>query len=67
MPHTKRRVSLSYDHTLRSRVRGNAHARFWIGGGGSNPFADHTGDFLEDFEQVAVGTLKKPIEPLDPI
>jgi hypothetical protein len=23
-------------------VRGNAHARFWIGGGGSNPFADHT-------------------------
>jgi hypothetical protein len=24
-------------------VIGNDHARFWIGGGGSNPFADHTG------------------------
>jgi hypothetical protein len=23
-------------------VKGNVHARFWIGGGGSNPFADHT-------------------------
>ncbi len=22
---------------------GNDHARFWIGGGGSNPSADHTG------------------------
>ncbi len=22
---------------------GNDHARFWIGGGRSNPFADHTG------------------------
>ena len=21
---------------------GNDHARFWIGGGGSNPFADHS-------------------------
>ncbi len=21
---------------------GNHHAPFWIGGGGSNPFADHT-------------------------
>src|SRR6266704_5651724 len=35
-------VSISNDHTLRSRVKGNFHARFWIGGGGSNPFADHT-------------------------
>src|SRR3989442_7212198 len=25
-----------------SRVRSNSHARFWIGGGWSNPFADHT-------------------------
>ena len=23
-------------------MKGNFHARFWIGGGGSNPFADHT-------------------------
>jgi hypothetical protein len=23
-------------------VTGNGHARFWIGGGGSNPVADHT-------------------------
>src|SRR5207245_7938817 len=43
LPHTKRLVSISSDHTLRSRVIGNDHARFWIGGGGSNPFADHTG------------------------
>src|SRR5260370_13376203 len=35
-------VSISNDHTLRSRVKGNFHARFSIGGGGSNPFADHT-------------------------
>src|SRR6266705_6001654 len=38
----KTQVSISNDHTLRSRVKGNFHARFWIGGGGSNPFADHT-------------------------
>ncbi len=25
---------------------GNDHARFWIGGGGSNPFADHSGVLL---------------------
>ena len=24
-------------------MTGNDHARFWIGGRGSNPFADHTG------------------------
>src|SRR5258708_35878280 len=35
-------VSISNDHTLRSRVKGNFHARFWIGGGGGNPSADHT-------------------------
>jgi hypothetical protein len=37
-------------------VRGNAHARFWIGGGGSNPFADHAGfswkDYLEGLQIV---------------
>ncbi|HLQ28309.1 MAG TPA: hypothetical protein VK140_03620 [Ktedonobacteraceae bacterium] len=39
---TKRLVSITDDHTLRSRVLGNSHARFWIGGGGGDPVADHT-------------------------
>jgi hypothetical protein len=42
LPGTKPRVSITRDRTLRSCVTGNAHARFWIGGGGSNPVADHT-------------------------
>jgi len=48
LPNTKRLVSITIDHTLRSRVSGNTHARFWIGGGGSNPFADHTGVYKEE-------------------
>src|SRR5215469_109652 len=42
LPSTKPLVSMTRDRTLRSRVTGNGHARFWIGGGGSNPVADHT-------------------------
>jgi hypothetical protein len=30
------------DHTLRSRMKGDFHVRFWIGGGESNLPADHT-------------------------
>ena len=42
LPSTKPLVSITRDRALRSRVTGNGHARFWIGGGGSNPVADHT-------------------------
>ena len=42
LPSTKPLVSMTRDRTLRSRLTGNGHARFWIGGGGSNPVADHT-------------------------
>src|SRR6266852_5164308 len=41
-PNTRRLVSITSDHTLRSRMRLTSHVRFWIGGGGSNPVADHT-------------------------
>jgi hypothetical protein len=37
---------MTRDRVLRSRVTGNGHARFWIGGGWSNPVADHTLDTL---------------------
>src|SRR6266446_3579715 len=35
-------VSISNDHTLKSRVKGNFHARFGIGGGEGDLSADHT-------------------------
>src|SRR5260370_718821 len=35
-------VSISNDHTLKSGMKGNFHVPFEIGGGGSDPFADHT-------------------------
>jgi len=34
-------VSITNDHTLKSRMMGNYHVRFGSGGGGSNPFANH--------------------------
>src|SRR5579872_3958720 len=34
-------VSITNDHTLKSRMMGNYHVRFGNGGGGSNPFANH--------------------------
>ena len=34
-------VSITSDHTLKSRMMGNYHVRFGSGGGGSNPFANH--------------------------
>ena len=37
-------------------MKGNFHARFWIGGGGSNPFADHTKARL--FTPIAVVSLE---------
>jgi transposase len=37
-------------------VKGNFHARFWIGGGGSNPFADHTK--VRIFAPIAVVSLE---------
>ena len=35
-------VSITHDHTLKSRVKGNFHARFGIGGGESDLSADHS-------------------------
>jgi hypothetical protein len=35
-------VSISNDHTLKCRVKGNFHARFGIGGGESDLPANHT-------------------------
>src|SRR5947207_2239881 len=35
-------VSISSDHTLKSGMKENFHVPFGIGGGGSDPFADHT-------------------------
>jgi len=35
-------VSITHDHTLKSRVKGNFHARFGIGGGEDDLIADHT-------------------------
>lgn len=40
-------MSLTGDHTLKSRVIGNDHARFGIGGERSDPLADHTKDKRE--------------------
>jgi hypothetical protein len=40
-------VSARWDHTLKSRVIGNDHARFGIGGERSDPDADHTKDKRE--------------------
>ncbi len=34
-------VSITNDHTLKSRMMGNYHVRFGSGGGGSNFFANH--------------------------
>jgi hypothetical protein len=34
-------VSITGDHTLKSRMMGNYHVRLGSGGGGSNPFANH--------------------------
>src|SRR5713226_5384436 len=34
-------VSITNDHTLKSRMMGNYHVRFGSGSGGSNPSADH--------------------------
>ncbi len=34
-------MSITNDHALKSRVIGNDHARFGIGGDGSDPSADH--------------------------
>src|SRR5256885_4851049 len=39
MQTSQRPVSLSTDHTLRSRIRGNLHVRFWSRSGGSDPLA----------------------------
>src|SRR5215469_18447600 len=58
LPSTKPLVSMTRDRTLRSRVTGNGHARFWIGGGGSNPVADHTqGQSLGGFFILSDGLL----------
>jgi hypothetical protein len=40
-------VSITNDHALKSRVIGNDHARFGIGGDGSDPSADHKKDKRE--------------------
>ncbi len=39
-------------------MKGNFHARFWIGGGGSNPFADHTESRNRNVAQRSHGSLK---------
>ncbi len=39
---SRTQVSISNDHTLKSRVKGNFHARFGIGGGEGDLSADHT-------------------------
>jgi len=42
-------------------VKGNFHARFWIGGGGSNPFADHTQErSFAPFVNVSLEALVPP-------
>ncbi len=38
-------------------MKGNFHARFWIGGGGSNPFADHTKE--RRFAPLITGSLEE--------
>jgi RNA-directed DNA polymerase len=43
-------VSLTRDHTLRSRVKRKFHARFWIGCEGSDPPTDHTMDSTKDYQ-----------------
>ncbi len=57
-------VSLTNDHTLKSRVRGNSHARFGSGGRGSNPSAYHNRLvwFRQDHPQ---GTIETEIVHLD--
>ncbi len=40
--HSRLLVSLTTGHTLRSRVKREFHARFWIDGGESDLLADHT-------------------------
>ncbi len=38
-------------------MTGNDHARFWIGGGGSNPVADHTQDRTDFLFEDLVGVI----------
>src|SRR5260370_15939185 len=46
LPDTKRLVSITTDHTLKSGMKGNFHVPFGIGGGGGKPVPDHTGTFF---------------------
>ena len=47
---------MTSDRTLRSRVTGNGHARFWIGGGGSNLVTDHTHTINKRLETLIKAT-----------
>src|SRR5947199_10295689 len=48
MPKMPQWVSITNDHTLSSRVRGNSHARFLISGRRSNPLTDCTYSSKDD-------------------
>src|SRR5258708_20553169 len=48
-------VSITSDHTLKSRMMGNYHVRFGSGGGGSNPFANHNHHELRDSKHFGYG------------
>jgi hypothetical protein len=48
-------VSITSDHTLKSRMMGNYHVRFGSGGGGSNPFANHNHQELSCMREHGTG------------
>src|SRR5438132_10882013 len=48
-------VSITNDHTLKSRMMGNYHVRFGSGGGGSNPFANHNHQELSSVRDGITG------------
>jgi len=54
-------VSITSDHTLKSRMMGNYHVRFGSGGGGSNPFANHN---HHELSRRAAKAQEKPGEVL---
>src|SRR6266436_3016536 len=54
-------VSITNDHTLKSRMMGNYHVRFGSGGGGSNPFANHNHHELS--KSVEKGGFGMPCTP----
>ena len=55
-------VSISNDHTLKSRMMGNYHVRVGSGSGGSNPSADHKSN--RGFRKVCSSDVLHPVRPI---